>query len=623
MAPKQHHLWQRHSAVMMLVVVCFCVTLMIAPVRSFSLAVALQTTYARLGNPAIATQREATSKQTETTESSSSSSNSNNKPAPPAPPVGKVMKQMAVLDGAEWISVRNRLLQQQQQQQPPQKDQLPPPSYARTVLGVYLAISGSVQGKRVVAMQVLTPPETAETTATTGKKVKDTVTLDQDSSVQLYKDSVAYIPENITEQDALWTLLQSLSIVHCVRPVLRNVGGSQEGEQFLHQGKVVVLGGSDLAVTSAAALRTLDCQVTVVSTEKPAGLPASIRHLTPSVGEENLAFCTALDQFDSLLDLLGDEQSDGPSGGSIILRSLAEKHGCHIYASARTESQKLMVDNGLLWGPAKSKEHVEKLQSRAIKATSAQFPSPVAFGATVQSLLEKGFVLKPPQQPPKADAVFVRGWSLKDFWEYTTWPREAAASVRFGFPWTDERLNDDEDEDDEGPMLSAPPLNPSDVRPDMFLTTEDEEVDNPYVFGVNSVRGLQKIVEDETTCLLFLSAPFCRTCRYLKPQYQRMARKYLDTASDLNQDLGFVFVKAEANGAAGKELGRALNIDAVPSFLFFKKGRRYGKSMSISRLPSKKLEMAIEYLQQDKPWNEDIFSDEGEESTNSNKSSLL
>jgi thiol-disulfide isomerase/thioredoxin len=521
---------------------------------------------------------------------------------------GKVVKQTAVLDGGEWFSVRNRLLQQQNRQ----KD-TPPPSYARTVLGVLTAVTGSIDGKRVVGMQVMNPADNTEAV----------VTLDQDSSVQLYKESVAHIPDRVTEQDAVWTLLQSLSIIHCARPVLRNVGGSL-ADEFLQNGKVVVLGGNDLAVTAALALQKLDCQVTVVAAEKPSGLPASIRHLPPAVGEENLGFSSVIEQFDSVLDTLGDEQDDLP-GGSTVTKQLAEIHGCHTYVSAQTESQELIVRNGLIWGPAKSKEHIAKQQSRAAKATAAQFPSPTSFGATIRSLLENGVVLAAPKQ--KLDPVFVRGWSLKDFWEYTKWPRYSASNMRFGFPGTDE-IGDEDEEDDEGPMISAPPLNPNDLRPEMFESPE-EDVENQYVVGVNGVKGLQRIVQDETTCLLFLSAPFCRTCRYLKPRYQRMARTYTDTASDKGEELGFVFVKAEAAGLAGKELGRALGIDAVPSFVFFKKGRRYGKPLSISRLPSKKLELAIEYLQQDKPWNDDLLSDKeeglegGSGRGSSNRSKLL
>lgn len=553
--------------------------------------------------------------------------------------VGRVIKQTAVLDGAEWVSVRNTLLrqhdEQKQQQQQKENDQQqspppPPPAYARTILGVYTAITGSVNGKRVVGMQVLNKDENGgvETNADSTMAAV-MVTLDQDASIQLYKESVAHIPDAVSEPDAVWTLLQALSIVHCVRPVAWNVGGSGGSEFASRAGaKVVVLGGNDLAVTAATALSKLECQVTLVAAEKPGGLPAAVRHLTPASGGDgesgSLGFSTVLDKFDAVLDTLGDEQDDGPGVGSIVVKQLAEQNGCHIYVSAQTASQEIVVQNGLIWGPAKSKEHVVKLQARAAKATAAQFPSPVSFGATVQALLEQGVILAAPkeyrQKGGAEAAVFVRGWSLKDFWEYTTWPRNAASNVRFGFPGTDDMFydnDDDEEEEDDGPMISAPPLRPGDVRPDMFMTPQqgddvDADADNPYIVNIDDVKGLQRIVEDETTCLLFLSAPFCRTCRYLKPKYQRMARQYIDTASDKGVDLGMVFVKAEAGGAAGKELGRALGIDSVPSFVMFKKGRRYGTPLSVSRLPSKKLELAIDYLQQDKSWDVALFKDEQE-----------
>ena len=251
-----------------------------------------------------------------------------------------------------------------------------------------------------------------------------------------------------------------------------------------------------------------------------------------------------------------------------------------------------------------------RLQSRAAKAVAAQFPSPTGFGDTVQNLFEAGITFPAPNK--KIDSVYVRGWSLKDFWEYTTWPRDAATDVRFGLPVVDDLPSltaDGDDDEDEGRMISAPPFRGSVAQPQPEVTEEvPADDDNPYVLGVTGVKGLQeKIVENKTTCLLFVSAPFCRTCRYLKPKYQRMARNYIDNAADQEQTMNFVFAKAEAVGHPGKELGKALGVDSVPSFVMFKKGRRFGKPLSVSRIPSEKLERAVELLQNDEPWNEAAF----------------
>ena len=89
-----------------------------------------------------------------------------------------------------------------------------------------------------------------------------------------------------------------------------------------------------------------------------------------------------------------------------------------------------------------------------------------------------------------------------------------------------------------------------------------------------------------------------------------MAHKYTETAADKGEEPGVVFVKAEAVGLAVKGWGRALGVESVPSFVMFKNGRRYGEALSNSRLPLKKLESAIEYLQEVKEWDEVAFSDD-------------
>jgi thiol-disulfide isomerase/thioredoxin len=562
---------------------------------------------------------------------------------------GNVLQQTMAIDGAEWLSLRTKLLQQQSTDN---SDASSSP-YARTKLGVCTAVTGTVQGQRVVGLMSAT--DRATTTA------KNTVPLDHDSTMHIYSESLARIPDTVSEQNALWTLLQSIVLIHCVRPVEANVGGSASAvlspSSSLH---VVVVGGNpDTALVAARALHQCwNYSVTIVTADKPSGLPSTIRHLSPistknqkdsdDDDDDSLGFAAVLGKFDAVLDTLGNEQGDG-IGTSTVIEQLAQQHGCHTYISTQCESQQIISNQGLLWGPAKAKDHVNQLQNRARQATAAYFDSPVGLGCTVQTLLEQGRLLSPPKEfkaATTADSVFVRGWSLKDFWEYTTWPRDAVSNVRFGFPGPERNMydyGDDEDDENNGiydvynengerSMISAPPMNPQDLRPEMFQTAgeDDDDANNPYIVQISSVKGLQKLVADEMTCVLFLSAPFCRTCRYLSPQYQRLARQYnADTAttnnnpasanslsetdessasiSSRNNDL--VFVKAQATGAEGKALGRALGIDSVPSFVLFSKGRRYGEPLSINRLPSKKLDLAMAYLRDNKEWDRQVFQE--------------
>ena len=70
------------------------------------------------------------------------------------------------------------------------------------------------------------------------------------------------------------------------------------------------------------------------------------------------------------------------------------------------------------------------------------------------------------------------------------------------------------------------------------------------------------------------------------------------------------FAKADATGKIGKALGKALQVDAVPTFVLFRRGHVYGSPMSISRLPSKQLEQAVDYLATGKGWDDALFADE-------------
>mmetsp|Transcript_44445 Transcript_44445/g.66982 ORF Transcript_44445/g.66982 Transcript_44445/m.66982 type:complete len:88 (+) Transcript_44445:629-892(+) len=73
------------------------------------------------------------------------------------------------------------------------------------------------------------------------------------------------------------------------------------------------------------------------------------------------------------------------------------------------------------------------------------------------------------------------------------------------------------------------------------------------------------------------------------------------------------FAKADAVGKVGKALGRALDVEAVPTFMLFKDGRRYGSPLSISSLPSKKLDLAMEYLTKGMEWDSDVILSDDEE----------
>ena len=605
--------------------------------------------------------------------SSSSSSSSLDNPtitssassSPKTVPAGKVLQQSVILDGPEWQSVQNQLIRlerphsQSQSQQPLYK-------YRSSSSGIYNIITGSVNGERMVGMQHLLPSTTTSTATATNDNEKSpfhVVTLDQDSSIQVYTDSIAYIPKEVSELDVIWTMIQSFSTIHCGRPILQNIGGASDTIDFVSQeSRVVIVGNNPLALQIATIFRNVfQYNVTIVATSPlPTTTTAGgIQYLPPSVeskievtDEDDvedsvlLGFATVMDQFDVLIDTIGNELSN-----SIIRENLKSNHNCHIYISTISESQRIILQNGLIFGPNQSKDHVQKVTTAATSTNSKNrptyFPSPFGLGATVEAMLQKGILLKPqPMQNKNNNNVFVRSWSIKDFWEYTTWPRDATTSnSRFGFPsdvsdgkkrYYDSDLDDDDDDDDSvSTMISAPPLR-STYGKDMFRTKPENfefEDDNDgdenssfgslnqlatrkdrYVIDVATVNDLQLIVQNQITCIVFVSAPFCRTCRYLKPQFVRMAREHRNTMNpnsdaDVTVDStltasnndSLLFIKAEAAGQIGKDIGRALGIDTVPTFILYKNGRRYGTPItSVTRLPSKDLDDTILALQQNR-----------------------
>ena len=274
------------------------------------------------------------------------------------------------------------------------------------------------------------------------------------------------------------------------------------------------------------------------------------------------------------------------------------------YVSTVSHSQNIVKDEGVLWGPGKAKSHVDEISKKIASGSSDVQPlvPPQEFGVTLQTLLDNAITWK----AQKKVNLLARGWSLSDFWELTSWPRDTAGrgETRYGLPVIElENIIEER-------MISEPPAIksrfPQDKLNEEDMAEIEEEITatalDPYVMSVRGVDGLQRdIIAAKKDCLLFLSAPWCRTCRYLSPLYTRMARENSSKVT---------FAKADATGKIGKALGKALQVDAVPSFVLFRQGRVYGSPLSISRLPSKKLEQAIDYLANDLEWDNMLIDED-------------
>ena len=146
-------------------------------------------------------------------------------------------EQVAILDGSEWASIQNLLRQEKRF----------PKGTLGTKFGYASIVTGitSDEGFRVVAM-----------------KVEDD---DSDDNV-VYKDSIAVIPDKVSDEDAISTYITSLTTIQPTLPIVEDVGGS---EDQVVGGTTVVLGSNDLACFAAEGLASLGVDVSLVSNGNP------------------------------------------------------------------------------------------------------------------------------------------------------------------------------------------------------------------------------------------------------------------------------------------------------------------------------------------------------------------
>lgn len=271
-----------------------------------------------------------------------------------------------------------------------------------------------------------------------------------------------------------------------------------------------------------------------------------------------------------------------------------------------SHSQTIIAKEGIFGGPGHCDKYLQNVSRQSfLNSPDCQpvFP-PGKVGYTVESMLKNGVIFSEAQRKKmlkKTDCV--RGWTLNDFWEQTRWPRDSSGSgVRYGLPVVEEPDPDLE------PMISEPPSRMLNYQYVESVSAQESEPqpptpvqDNPYVVPIVSVSGMKSEIEDTGIhCIMFLSAKFCKTCKEINPKYTRMARQAEDTSA-------IVFAKAEVSGKWGKELGRHLEIDAVPAFILFRNGRLFGTPLSTSKLPSKKINRALDLLESGADWDPNIL----------------
>lgn len=438
-----------------------------------------------------------------------------------------------------------------------------------------------------------------------GVKADDDVnnyeTVSLGDAVDVYKHTIATIPQSVSDNDALSTAAAAVVGVHCALPRVGGVGGSDNSNDVFYSGKSVIIGGNDYACFLADAMASLGIEVSIVSNNGGIKVKnGQVNVMKPydfNDDYEEIGFSTAIGQFDSLVDTISNERKgmiisqDNPYGGSTLLQLLDLKHQCNKYISTLTQSQQIVKNEGVLFGPGKANAHVKAMESVSLAKCISLVPS-LGFGkSTLQRLLDSNVLFTGKNNNNKS--IVARGWTMKDFWEETSWPRDSSGTgIRYGFPVQEEEDLDELFRKEQERMQQRARVGSPEERGGMDNeeTTKQLLIDekNPYVTQIMGVDGLaQKVISQQKDCVIFVAMRSCRTCKGINPTFSKLAR---ERGGD-----NLMFAKADATGASGKALGRQLGVESVPSFVLFRNGVRYG-AVSTSRLPSDRLDRAIQAL---------------------------
>jgi len=340
------------------------------------------------------------------------------------------------------------------------------------------------------------------------------------------------------------------------------------------------------------------------------------------MGESEIGFASYLGEFDSLVDTIGNENtSSGAFGedddeniislGDSTLKMLESQHKCFNYVSTLTKSQNIVTTEGLFGGPGKADGYSETISNPSSIKNSRESQSiipPRGMGATIEALLQNDVIYTEKQRSKACSkkSNIIRGWSLSDFWEQVSWPRDSSGTggTRFGLPVREDLDEIDEESDFFVSERSYDEDNTDDDADDNVKNRAKQS--NPYVLDIMDINGFQsEIVDTEKNCIMFMSARFCKTCKTINPAYNRMAR--------INQENGnasnYSFVKAETSGAPGKALAKRVSVRAVPSFVYVREGKVLGQAY-VSRLPSPKVDKAIQLLASGEEWDYSLMDDE-------------
>lgn len=446
--------------------------------------------------------------------------------------------------------------------------------------GMAQAVVGYHQGQRVVGL--------ASTNAT--------LLLD-DGVTRAHPQSIAPIPTRISDAQAAATLLSLVLPLHALWPRVESVGGGNEEASFAMEAPKIVVVGTSTSTDHVQALAALGANVVVV------GKPPLQKNSRVTYLKDDTPFCTG--KVDAILDTVSAEVPLPP-----VRQRLAELHSCTHVVSTVSAAAALVQAEGLIQGPGRVKEEHGRT------ATHAEYPtsSIVGLGDMAERVLRAGVVASPLREERL-------GWSWGGYWESVLWPRDTTGGI-FGYPTATEEdddededeLYDDDDEEDEPSATTATGLVGRLLQEQREQRQAQEEANgaimssssppsHPHVTPLTSKQDLQDHVVSSPTqdAVVLFAAPFCRTCRYLKPLYNRLASTTQHEAS--------FFLVPDAASPGGKELSRLLGVDAVPAVVLFRQGRRWGRTLSISQLPDARLTQALEWMQAGDKWDSAVVEE--------------
>jgi thiol-disulfide isomerase/thioredoxin len=386
------------------------------------------------------------------------------------------------------------------------------------------------------------------------------------------------LPLSVKFEGAVATIVPSL--------LLDRMSGVME-EAFLNSKitespvNVVVVGGGKLADYLASTTTVVYPGAKVYQvTSRGEGIGAKrgkgITCINPN--KEDAGFSDIIGRFEVLVDTLAAEAED-------TIELMRKKYGLKMYLTTMTRSAELFKDGGIFKGPGIVNEYRREVEKFVNFQRKDEWGGAGVDWAGVQDvhgrLMKSGNIF---DEKIKAGTVNIWGSDVRDLLESTTWPRDSeGVNVRYGFPpvvgFEDE---DDDDEEDD----------------DMEYSNNEEEEDSEEIgeggedtgeqdrmtklrnsaAKVTAITNLQEvsseIMETQSNAVLFLSAPWCKACKYMAPPYKRLSK--------LEPEVKFLQVSISSE--EGKEVSRWLGVDAVPSFVFFREGKVIGDPVSTGKL---------------------------------------